>query len=77
MGVQEQNKTDKEKNKELIKIIEEICQDVRERYGQDDVCGLCEYSDCVYMGAESWCGECPGFERDDCFVLKKNLRIDF
>lgn len=70
--------TDKEKIKELIELIEDICQDVRERYGKDDVCGLCEYEDCVYVGAEGdYVGECPGFEKSDCFVLKEEFKKKF
>lgn len=63
--------TDKEKVESLLEVIEEICRDVREKYVQDDVCGLCEY-DCDY-GLDGYANECPGFERDDCFRLREDF----
>lgn len=53
----------------------EVCADFRERTGQDYVCGACKYGDCVYLGADGdYCGECPGFESDECFVLSDELK---
>jgi len=53
----------------------EVCADFRERTGQDYVCGACKYGDCVYIGADGdYCGECPGFESDECFVLSDELK---
>ena len=64
-----------EKIQELLQIIEEICRDTRWRYGQDSVCGLCEYDDCAYLGADGdWIGECPGFDGDECFELKEEFK---
>lgn len=59
--------TDKEKIAALIDLINDICRDVRERYGKDDVCGLCEYD--ADHGLDGDANECPGFETDRCFVL--------
>lgn len=59
-----------EKVGKLVEIIEEICSDVRERHGGDDVCGLCEYDGPEWM-------ECPGYETDECFVLKKEFRDEY
>ena len=49
---------------ELMKELEEIFSDIRERHVDDSVCGLCEY-DCDH-GLDGYANECPGFERDDC-----------
>lgn len=66
--------TDKEKIKALVDLVDEICKDQRERHVDDSVCGLCEY-DGAYQGeSRDWMNECPGFERDDCFCLKKSFR---
>lgn len=53
--------------KELLELVEEICKDVRETHGGDDVCGLCEYDGPAWM-------ECPGFDKDDCFVLRQSVK---
>ena len=66
--------TDKEKIKALVDLIDEICKDQRDRHVDDSVCGLCEY-DGAYRGESGdWMNECPGFEKDDCFCLKKSFR---
>ena len=54
----------------LLDCIEDICADIRERYVDDTACGLCEHD------GQSW-QECPGFERDDCFLLKKSFRAKY
>ena len=65
------------KIKELLEEIETICQDVRERYGQEDVCGLCEY-DGAYIGQSGdWMNECPGFETDECFKLSESFKAKY
>lgn len=58
-------RTDKEKISELLTCIKHICEDTRERSGEDWVCGLCEWD------GPSWM-ECPGFDKDDCFRMKES-----
>lgn len=59
--------------KDLITIIENICKDSRERHIDDEHCGLCEY-DGEYIGESGdWCNECPGFDKDDCFELSNRF----
>ena len=61
----------------LVNEFEEILSHIREREVNDSVCGLCEY-DGAYIGQSGdWCNECPGFEKDDCFVLKKKYRQEW
>ena len=58
----------------FIDGLEEIFADIRERNGDDIVCGLCEF-DGAYIGESGdWCNECPGFNRDDCFKLSDRIR---
>ena len=65
------------KLKALVNELEEIFSNIRVRNGDDSVCGLCEY-DGAYMGQSGdWCNECPGFEKDDCFVLKEKYRKEW
>ena len=60
--------------KDLITIIENICKDSRERHTDDEHCGLCEY-DGAYIGESGdWCNECPGFDKDDCFELSNRFK---
>ena len=60
--------------KDLITIIENICKNSRDRHSDDEHCGLCEY-DGAYIGESGdWCNECPGFEKDDCFVLSNRFK---
>lgn len=54
----------------LLNLIQEICADQRERHKDDSVCGLCEYD------GPSWM-ECPGYEREDCFLLKRDVRAKY
>lgn len=64
----------KKQIKELFSLLETVCKDVRGKSVQDYVCGLCEY-DGAYIGESgNWMNECPGFEHDDCFCIKKSLR---
>ena len=59
---------------ELYDILEDICKDFRQTTGQDDVCGMCMYDGCAYKGEEDWCGYCPGFDSDECFVMGNKIR---
>lgn len=56
---------------DLLKEFEELCKMVREMRGDDTVCGYCEYDGYNYGGEPV---ECPGFESNECFVLKKSFR---
>ena len=58
----------------VLKDFEELCKYVRECTGDDIVCGLCEY-DAGTVGEEPM--ECPGFESNECFVLKESLRKQY
>lgn len=59
---------------ELFKLLDDTCKDVRERHVDDSVCGLCEY-DGVHSSESGDCvNECPGFDMDDCFCMKKSIR---
>lgn len=55
----------------MLEEFEALCKYVRECTGDDIVCGLCEY-DAGTVGEEPM--ECPGFESNECFVLKESLR---
>ena len=59
----------------LMKELEEIFSDIREKNVDDSVCGLCEY-DCDH-GLDGYANECPGFEKDDCFKLKEEYRNEW
>ena len=58
----------------LLKDFEALCKYVRECTGDDIVCGFCEY-DAGTVGEEPM--ECPGFESNECFVLKESLRKQY
>ena len=59
---------------ELYDILDSVCRRVRERHVSDDVCGLCQY-DGAYIGETGdWYNECPGFVKDDCFVMENEIR---
>ena len=58
----------------FIDGLEEIFAELRERHCDDSVCGLCEYEGAYIGRYGSWCNECPGFERDDCFKLSDECR---
>ena len=58
----------------LLEDFEALCKYVRECTGDDIVCGLCEY-DAGTVGEEPI--ECPGFESNECFVLKESLRKQY
>lgn len=55
----------------LLEEFEDLCKYIREVTGSDLVCGLCEY-DAGTVGEEPI--ECPGFESNECFVLKDSVR---
>ena len=53
---------------------EMLCKEIREKYENDDVCGLCQY-DGAYVGdSGDWMNECPGFETNECFCMKNSIR---
>ena len=58
----------------MYDILDDVCKDIRERYGQDDVCGLCQYDGAYMTDSGDYANECPGFERDDCFTMKNEIR---
>lgn len=60
---------------EVLNELEIIFSDIREKNVDDSVCGLCEY-DCDH-GLDGYANECPGFERNDCFKLKKEYRNEW
>lgn len=59
---------------DLLNEFEELCKAIREEHGDDSVCGYCEYDS--GMCGEDWI-ECPGFESNECFVLKKAFREEY
>ncbi|MBR4182477.1 MAG: hypothetical protein IKQ56_01510 [Lachnospiraceae bacterium] len=59
----------------MIDELEEIFSEIREKHVDDSVCGLCEY-DCDH-GLDGFANECPGFERDDCFKLKEEIKREW
>jgi hypothetical protein len=61
----------------IIDEFETIMKDIRERHVDDSVCGLCEYDGAFMSDYGTWCNECPGFERDDCFKLKDRYREEW
>lgn len=58
---------------ELFRLLCDVCKGVREKRGDDSVCGLCEYDGAHIGESGDWVAECPGFEKDDCFHMKKSL----
>lgn len=65
-------KAEKERD-EIFTLFNDLCKDVRERNVDDSVCHFCEY-DGTYMGENGeWVNECPGFEKNDCFCMKKTI----
>lgn len=65
----------KDKLERLVKELEEIFSDIREKNADDSVCGLCEY-DCDH-GLDGYANECPGFETNECFKLKESIREEW
>lgn len=66
-------KAEKERN-EVFTLFNDLCKDVRERNVDDSVCHFCEY-DGTYMGENGeWVNECLGFEKNDCFCMKKSIK---
>ena len=62
---------------ELFRILNDVCQDVRAKSADEYVCGLCEYDGAHIGESGEWVNECPGFEKDDCFCIKKSMREKF
>lgn len=59
---------------ELFHTLNDVCKDIRERTVEDYVCGFCEYDGACIGESGEWLNECPGFEKDDCFCMKKSIR---
>lgn len=54
-------------------LYESTCKRIRDMSVEDYVCGMCRY-DCdtsIEPSGEPF-GECPGFDKDDCFELNTN-----
>lgn len=62
---------------ELFGILNGVCRDVREKSADEYVCGLCEYDGAYITESGDWANECPGFDMDDCFCMKKSIRKKF
>ena len=60
--------------KYMYDLLNDVCKDVRERNVDDDVCGLCQYDGAYRTESGDWANECPGFDRDDCFCMKNEIR---
>lgn len=58
----------------LINEFEGILGDIRISQVDDSVCGLCEYDGAFIGESGEWCNECPGFDKEDCFALKDEIR---
>lgn len=69
-----EEKTPQEIISHLYELLDDVCKDVRERYGQDDVCGLCQYDGAYMTESGDYANECPGFETDECFCMKNEIR---
>lgn len=67
--------TDQEKIIELLDVIQEICDDQRQRHGDDSVCRLCEYD--ADHGLDGYANECHGYETDECFSLSEQFKRRF
>ena len=67
-------RSDEQKLERMYDTLVGLCEDIRERYGQDDVCGLCQYDGAYMTDSGDYANECPGFERDDCFCMKNEIR---
>jgi len=64
-----------ERIKNLLNLLDEVCKNIRETHGDDSVCGLCEYDgDAFIAELGEWVNECPGFDKDDCFCMKENIK---
>ena len=62
---------------ELSNLLNDICKDVREKHVDDSVCGLCEYDGACIGESGDWANECPGFDIDDCFCMKKSIKQEY
>ena len=65
----------KDKLTALVNEFEEILSHIRERKGDDSVCGLCEYDE--DHGLDGYANECSGFYKTDCFKLKDKYRKEW
>lgn len=70
----ERAKKAEDQRNNLFVLLDDVCKNVRERHVDDSVCGLCEYDGASIGESGEWTCECPGFERDDCFCMKKSIR---
>ena len=61
-----------ERLKEMYDILDETCKHIREKHGDDSVCGLCQYD--ADHGQYGDANECPGYESEDCFCMKNEIR---
>lgn len=60
--------------KYMYDLLDDICKKYREETEGDGVCGLCQY-DGAYIGQSgNWMNECPGFETNECFCMKNEIR---
>lgn len=66
-------KAEKQRN-DLFQILNDLCKDVRAKSADEYVCGFCEYDGACIGENGEWLNECPGFEKDDCFCMKKSIR---
>lgn len=62
----------KETISRLYDMLDETCKNIRECTGKDYVCGLCQYD--ADHGEYGDANECPGFETDECFCMKNEIR---
>lgn len=60
--------------RQLYDLLNDVCSDTREKYEGDDVCGLCAYDGAYRTDSGDWANECPGFETNECFCMKNEIR---
>lgn len=58
-------------------MLDDVCKDVREQTGGDYVCGLCQYDGAYMTDSGDYANECPGFDSDECFCMKNEIREEF
>lgn len=58
-------------------LYESTCKRIRDITVEDYVCGMCrwDYDTSIGPSGDTF-GECPGFDKDDCFELDVNKFID-
>lgn len=76
-GYRERAEKAEDQRDELFGILNGVCRDVREKSADEYVCGLCEYDGAHITESGDWANECPGFDMDDCFCMKKSMRKKF